>query len=348
MHADLVKSLQKVAQVQLISAFADPGLGFPDADTLHLFIPDVHLISNARLAAGQFKFATNYPDLLTKVLKNLKAFKQAGQRAGQSVFVYQVGDLLDLWRETPLLDQLGNAAENIVDDFGKLMDAFTDPKLEAQFLLGNHDFDLYRLPNYRQWERRFYLPDYRNPRGIVLHGDIFDWVEKLPDALQQMMVYYFAPQVSPGNFSVGQDQADRFVHQFNGTHNYQNYIQAEAPLKIGQLADPLTPAPFNVFAGNQASDDKVQFLDTAREICGKADQQFDIKLSLAIIGHTHHPRIAYQRNGDGLFVLLDCGAWIENCCTDADSTPIKSAHLAAVCGNEIRLYQLAPPPQATA
>jgi UDP-2,3-diacylglucosamine pyrophosphatase LpxH len=346
MHTDLLDSLAKVADVRLISAFADPRLGFPDPDILHVFVPDVHLISEQRRKSGGFKFSTNYPDLLTKVLKNLKTFKVASQKNDQSVFAYQVGDLLDLWRETPILDELGNAVASIEDDFGKLMSAFTDPKLEVQFLLGNHDFDLYRLPDYRQWERRFYLPDYRNPHGIVLHGDIFDWLEKMPDAIQQMLVYYFAPQVSPGNFSVGQDQADRFVHQFNGTHNYQNYIQAQEPLKIGQFAAPETAAPFNVFSGNEAPEDKVQFLDTARKICGKADEEFEIKLNLAIIGHTHHPRIAYKEDGNELFVLLDCGAWIESCCTDADPTSIKSAHLAALSKDEIRLYQLDPKPSA--
>jgi UDP-2,3-diacylglucosamine pyrophosphatase LpxH len=346
MHADLLDSLTKVANVRLISAFADPRLGFPDPNTLHVFVPDVHLISKQRQKTGGFKFSTNYPDLLTRVLKNLRTFKLSGQKEKRAVFVYQVGDLLDLWRETPILDALGNAVANIEDDFGKLMSAFTDTQLEAQFLLGNHDFDLYRLPNYRQWERRFYLPDYRNPCGIVLHGDIFDWLEKLPDAMQQMLVYYFAPQVSPGNFSIGQDQVDRFVHQFNGTHGYQNYIQAEQSLKIGQFADPATAAPFNVFSGDHGAEDKVQFLDKAREICGKADDEFEIKLNLAIIGHTHHPRIAYKEDGNGLFVLLDCGAWIESCCTDADPTPVKSAHLAALSKDEIRLYQLDPKPAA--
>src|ERR1051325_6142737 len=216
MHLDLLDKLKSVAEVSLIAAFADERLGFPDADSLHVFLPDAHLITKARLKAGKFKFSTNYPDLLADVAKALKGFKLASQKANQSVFVYHVGDLFDLWRETPLFDEMGNAASNIEDDFPKIIAALTDPKLEAQFLLGNHDFDLFRFANYRQWERRFYLPDYRNPRGIVLHGDIFDWIEKLPDALQQLFVYYFAPQVSPGNFKVGQEQADRFVHQFNG------------------------------------------------------------------------------------------------------------------------------------
>jgi len=342
MHADLLGSLSNVAEVSLIAAFADDRLGFPEDNILRVFFPDAHLISKKRLREGKFKFSTNYPDLLTAVLKEVKKFKVKSEKADQTVFVYHIGDLLDLWRETSVLDELGNAATAIEDDFPALIRALNDPKLEAQFLLGNHDFDLYRLSNYRGWERRFHLPDFRNPTGIVLHGDIFDWLEALPDALQQLFVYYFAPQVSPGNFNVGQDQADRFVHRFNGSKNYQNFIQAETPLKIGSFAPADTAAPFNASKAGEAPEERLKFLDQARELCVKANKEFEMNLGLAIIGHTHHPRIAYQDDGEGLFVLVDCGAWIESCRTDADPTPIPSAHVAALCGNEIRIYQLNP------
>jgi hypothetical protein len=258
------------------------------------------------------------------------------------LLAYHIGDLLDLWRETSALDQLGNAASAIEDDFPALIRALTDPKLETQFLLGNHDFDLFRFPDYRSWERRFHIPDFKNPRGIVLHGDIFDWIEALPDALQQLFVYYFAPQVSPGNFSVGQEQADRYVHRFNGSKDYQNFIQAPNPLKIGSFGDPAAQAPFNVSKAGEAPEERLKFLDAARELCLKANQDFDMNLGMAVIGHTHHPRIACREDGDGLFVLVDCGAWIETCCTDDDPTPVKSAHVGVIGANEIRIYQLSP------
>jgi UDP-2,3-diacylglucosamine pyrophosphatase LpxH len=314
MHQDLRDSLTNVAEVSLIAAFADNRLGFPENDVLRVFFPDIHLISNQRLQAGGFQFSSNYPELLTSVVKEVKKLKLKAAKQNRTVLVFHIGDLLDLWRETSVLDETGNAAEAIEDDFPALIRALTDPKLEAQFLLGNHDFDLYRLPDYRGWERRFHIPDSANPKGIVLHGDIFDWIEALPDALQQLFVYYFAPQVSPGNFVVGQDQADRYVHRFNGTKNFTNFIQ----------------------------DERLKFLDQARELCTKANSEFNLNLGLTIIGHTHHPRIACQDDGNGLFVLVDCGAWIETCCTDNDPTPVKSAHVGALCRNEIRIYQLSP------
>jgi UDP-2,3-diacylglucosamine pyrophosphatase LpxH len=344
MHKDLLDSLNNVAQVSLIAAFADQRLGFPEDNVLRVFFPDIHLISNQRLQTGNFKFSSNYPDLLTAVVKEVKKLKVKAEKGDQKVFVFHIGDLLDLWRETPVLDAMGGAAEAIEDDFPALIRALTDPKLEAQFLLGNHDFDLYRLPDYRGWERRFHIPDSGNPKGIVLHGDIFDWIEALPDALQQLFVYYFAPQVSPGNFMVGQDQADRYIHRFNGSKDFTNYIQAPTPLKIGTFADPATPAPFNVSKPGEAPPERLKFLDQARELCTKANEEFNLNLGLTIIGHTHHPRIACHEDENGLFVLLDCGAWIESCCTDDDPSPIPSAHVAALSGNEVRIYQLKPEP----
>ena len=73
------------------------------------------------------------------------------------------------------------------------MEAIYDPDLDTQFLLGNHDYDLYRFANYDIWQRYFYL----TRSVLVLHGDIFDWVEELPDGLQNFFVHLFSPKFKP-------------------------------------------------------------------------------------------------------------------------------------------------------
>ena len=62
-----------------------------------------------------------------------------------------------------------------------------------------------------------------------------------------------------------------------------------------------------------------------------------------IIGHTHHARIAVKtaENG-GRFVLIDCGAWIEDCRQFPNDDPAPSAQIAAISANWARIYQLAP------
>jgi hypothetical protein len=84
------------------------------------------------------------------------------------------------------------------------------------------------------------------------------------------------------------------------------------------------------------------YLDAARQKCGEANGQSDGALKMAVIGHTHQARIAVHDTGDEFFALMDCGAWIENCCTADDATPRPNAQIAALGANEARIYQLAP------
>jgi hypothetical protein len=81
----------------------------------------------------------------------------------------------------------------------------------------------------------------------------------------------------------------------------------------------------------------LKFLDSARAKCAAADRS----LTTAVIGHTHHARIAIHEDGDRLFALVDCGAWIEDCVTGDNPTPRPNAQIAALGANEIRIYQLA-------
>lgn len=64
---------------------------------------------------------------------------------------------------------------------------------------------------------------------------------------------------------------------------------------------------------------------------------------VAVIGHTHHARIAIRETKTGeLFTLIDCGAWIENCLAEGDASPMPNAQIAALSANEARIYQLQP------
>jgi pimeloyl-ACP methyl ester carboxylesterase len=112
-------------------------------------------------------------------LMALRALKLASAPAGE-VVVYQIGDLFDLWRQVDGRDPNANAASAIQNDHASLLAALRDPDLNTQFLLGNHDYDLYRFTSFADWQRSYVLA----PSVMLLHGDVFDWVEKLPDELQ--------------------------------------------------------------------------------------------------------------------------------------------------------------------
>src|SRR5450759_3084952 len=67
LHADLLGRLQAIARVQLVARLQDDRLSFPGANELHVFIPDIPLITAARRVEGGYQYGTNHPVLLQAV-----------------------------------------------------------------------------------------------------------------------------------------------------------------------------------------------------------------------------------------------------------------------------------------
>jgi UDP-2,3-diacylglucosamine pyrophosphatase LpxH len=328
LHDRLLATLREVADVCLVSKLRDPRLNFPDEDRLNVFIPDIHLVTKRR----PFAFRTNAVETLADLLGALRTFKS--EVRPEKLVVYQLGDLFDLWREVDGFDPAADVASAIEDSHAGLMEAFYDSELDAQFLLGNHDYDLYRFPNFDTWQRYFYPA----PSVLVMHGDVLDWVEDLPDQLQQFFVYLFAPNVRPERVHLA---AMRPFNQQMGRRRRLNEGLPGGIAPLGRVAAPDTRIErFNV-QDAQSAPAMRKHLDAVRQKCGEAGARFGLPLTTAVIGHTHHARIAVHEDGEKLFTLVDCGAWIEECVTEDDPTPRPNAQIAALGGNEIRIYQLA-------
>ncbi|HUJ42115.1 MAG TPA: hypothetical protein VLW52_00785 [Opitutaceae bacterium] len=343
MHHRLLAALQSIAQVSLVAALRDDRLGFPDPKDLRVFIPDLHLISAQRLATGGFHFSTNYEPLLVALLGMLKGLKLAAA-ADERVLVTQLGDILDLWREVPHINPQEEVAAHIANDHAELMNALRDPDLNATLFLGNHDYELYHWASYAGCVRKMFIPE-NDPQVLVLHGDVFDWIEQTPDAVQNFLVYYFAPGTQPTNYMLG--QMHQFVSRTSPNPESTTSIQCATPARLNGLqpAGGAIPAQFNLQrAGDPAAD--VKFLDIAYEAVGKSGNAYGPPVKTVIIGHTHAARIAVREQDGGLFTLIDCGAWIENCSVDGATNPMPSAQIGVLCGNEARIYQLAPRPAA--
>lgn len=325
--------------VSLVASLQHEAIGFPDQ--LHVFLPDIHLVTEERQAC--FKYGTNYAGLLRDFAVSFKAFK-----SGRNVTLYQVGDLLDLWRQSPQMDPEEDVAASLANDRQELMGALLDPDLATQFLIGNHDFNLYKYPNFSAWERRAYLKDSKDgATAIALHGDIFDWMQialgALPGAVQNFFVYLFAP-IWPGD----ERQLGEIIHlnrRERGRMKLDQYIQAPQPVPLGSTlpADKKIPPRYNVQTEEGQLSGGMQYAAAAKSLCEKANREYGTKLRIAIIGHTHHARIALIDNGVGdVFTLVDCGAWIEQYRTPEAAQPLPNAQIAAVGGNEARIYQLQP------
>lgn len=346
MHDRLLSALQSLTEVRLVASLKDSRLGFPERQDLRVFIPDIHLISEARRRAGGFKFGTNHEALLTEVFATLKELKIRAA-SSETVAVYLLGDFLDLWRETPRLNERRDAAAAIRDDHEDLVTAVFDPALRTRFLLGNHDFDLYRWSDYVGWDRRYFLPDptRQSIRAILMHGDALDWVEKLPGPLKQIMVYLFAPETSANSHDLG--EMGRLVTKSHGTRNYRNYLRARTPRDLGEL--PLlasgTPvsARHNVVTPESGPKGRLKHLTAAWKTTAEANRKYQMNLRVMFIGHTHFARLAVRETDAGaFFALVDCGAWIEKATWLQEGRRITapSAQLAALSNNEVRIYQL--------
>ena len=336
LHADLLGALQAIASVQLVARLRDDRLSFPQANELHVFLPDIHLITAARRAEAGYPYGTNYPELLLAVVQSLRALKLAAAPAGE-VVVYQIGDLFDLWRQVDGLDPDANAASAIQNDQASLVAALRDADLNAQFLLGNHDYDLYRFPNFDAWQRSFVL----TPSVMLLHGDVFDWVEKLPDELQNLVLFLFTASHPAGTAEL--EKLRPLNNRQRAGRRFRDFIQNQAPAPTGTWRAPGDDGRnWNVQVAGTAPQEMLLYLDAARQKCGEANRQFGSALHMAVIGHTHQARIAVHDTPDEFFALMDCGAWIEDCRTADDPTPRPNAQIAALGANEARIYQLAP------
>src|ERR1035438_8176069 len=268
LHSDLLGCLQAIARVQLVACLQDDRLNFPQSNELHVFIPDLHLITAARRVEAGYLYGTNYPALLEAVVKSLRALKLASAPAGE-VVVYQIGDLFDLWRQVDGLDPNANAASAIQNDQASLLAALRDPDLNAQFLLGNHDYDLYRFPDFDAWQRSFILP----PSVMLLHGDVFDWVEQLPGELKNLVLYLFTASHPAGTADL--EKLRPLNHRQRAGRRFRAFIQNQAPAPTGTWrATGDDGGNWNVQVAGTAPQEMLLYLDAARQKCGEGESVF--------------------------------------------------------------------------
>jgi UDP-2,3-diacylglucosamine pyrophosphatase LpxH len=284
----------------------------------------MHVVSAATRA--KYDYGTNDQALLTRVLRRVRSLKAAG---GRTIALYQVGDFLDLWREEPTSSARSDAASRIVADHPELMGALFDGALKARFLLGNHDVDLAWWSNFLAWERRYFLPPRGSLKasGMALHGDVFDWVEFLPDAFNRFFVYFFSPLSGAADHDL--KEVKTIIERSNSHRDFSRQIAGTATL--GTLRDVTATSSHNL--------SQHAFLDPARAAAKKANQLAGLDLRFMVIGHTHQARIAVHDDSDGFFALVDCGAWLENG-RDSSGRLFPNQQITVLSENEFRIYQL--------
>ncbi len=342
-HQDILEKLRSAFPggkgVTLVARYADDALKLPTRRA-HIFIGDCHMLNNEDTQAYpkyQFLQSEDLQTLL-KALTELKADSPGQLR------VWHLGDLFDIWRAR---GGIGPSAEvdRITRDRHEIIDYLREGPpggVRARIIAGNHDYDLYGLGEWRA--DRYRIIDNDDSDGgdvFILHGDVFSWIEKLPDELQAKAVR-FAKWHAAGTKDLFNEK--KTIEEINSELNIDEPFSSE-PISLQQAElDELAPGqldPINVIdgdSGNPDADNKKNFAG-AKALAEKMRERGH-NIRLMITGHAHWARLVKGSIADSPFVLMDCGAWIGYVRLGDNEERIHSGQIGVMVGNELRLYQI--------
>lgn len=362
MHKDFLNGLREIADVKLVAKYSNDRIGFPFNDRMRIFIPDIHLFSKFSFDKNHYTSRTNYiDDLLPSLVQYLASFKKESENADKNIVVYQQGDFLDPWRETPEFwskdpGKYGEAINRIIESNAAVWDEMTDSNtLNTQFVLGNHDIDVYHVADLAdkfRFLRLFVEGEGGKTVASVMHGDLFSWLERvMPDWIQQLAVFYFSPKKLKEENSELFDKVKK-----EADSSAKKDVEEDKVKDAGDLGDLIDPddAPddeWNVKRPGSAEDKELEFLDPAREYYDKVNHALNYEVRSVFIGHTHRARIAVYDDkipgNDSFFLLVDSGGWVKNFTANfvknnGQKIPIneKKAQVGVLYNNEVRIYQL--------
>ncbi len=323
--------------IALIARYDNPALKL-SGRRAQIFLPDCHLLSR-RDAPAYPKWGFKQEEDLALCLARLTTLK--ADSPGQ-LRVWHLGDIFDIWRAR---GGIGDAAEVdlISADFPEIVDRVRDGPphgLKAEIIAGNHDYALFRLS---EWEAaRYKIVPSDDPEGgdiLVLHGDLFDWIERLPDGIQAAAVRLATGHASGRQNAFNDPEAVMVANRLLelGDHPIGT---GEAELSQGNGAVPAETA-VNVVAGDQGNEKapNKRFYAAGKalvqELRGRGHN-----IRALIVGHTHWPRIVAGDAAGQPFVLMDCGSWLGMSRLEPGGPWVHSAQIGVLVENDLRLYQL--------
>ena len=328
-YAEFEATLGETLVLTQVARYQDEALGIVD-ERMHIFFPDCHLLN--RSDAAQYP---NYHFVQDKLfLTTAQTLQRLTTGHEEDVRYYHLGDLFDLWRAS-----LGSGnAEKVTAiraDFQTATKLLREQRpfgLDAIVLAGNHDFDLRDLSGWKS--PRYVLLDSTAPGGttrLLLHGDVFDGIELLPEWLKE-----FGVRLAKSHKGEAVDlDAGRALKPDPGMTTADR--QGRAPVKRLGAAGTHGPAGprFNV-SGPEGH----EFFQSARTLVEELGKQ-GLDIRLVVIGHTHHARLAVGARATGKpFVLMDCGAWLGDCVLPGTANPVPSSQIGVARGNDLRIYQV--------
>jgi len=318
---NLQNVLASAGSTQVLARLKHDKLNFSNENDIRIMLPDMHLISNRGRAAMGATGPAPAHALLLKVLQSLTKFRADVKSAadGSVCAVYFMGDTFDLWREAPPGTDASMTAGSIIQDHTALLAAACSPDLKARFICGNHDFSLHEASAFGASDRRYYFPP-AAPTSLCLHGDVFDWIEDLPDRFQEIIVYYTSSFLSFLDH-MKTDIAKLLKPDASDTPTFE-------------VAGEIVPCSSLTDAAARH-----RLWNRAWQTRNLTNSNYGLGLRSIIIGHTHSPQIVAYENGDDFLALIDTGAWIQDTVSNDGVIP-EQGTIGALCGNEARIFHV--------
>ena len=361
-HDEIVSTLLQVlgplnGEIRLLGRVSDPVIGNPSEREVFFLIPDLHLLSPQRRQRFKYGFNHSGSRLLAGLLERIATLRDSWEASRNTKLVtIQLGDFFDLWREFPRSAKPAEIPDDACGDLRDILYRGIDrggPCLKATMLLGNHDTKrsdpLQEIPFCYKFFNR---PQDEKPFLFGTHGDAFDILETtLPDAIEEFAVYFIGTFVEPNKYPV------------------MEWSKKTAGINksIGNLEEAITDPEHNLEASGgaiQVSPEKSlpSFVcqeihspdNTANPYFQKLYRSIDMAkkkdlpgqhVRVVTMGHTHKASLILCRpSGDRPMLLMDVGAWIENCtyslAENGTAVTEPSAQLGVIHGNDARIYQI--------
>ena len=361
-HDEIVSSLLEVlgplnGEIRLLGRVSDHVIGNPSEREVFFLVPDLHLLSPERRQRFNYGFNHSESRLLARLLERIATLRNSWEASqNRKLVTIQLGDFFDLWREFPGSAKPAEIPDDACGDLRDILYRGIDRGgtcLKATMLLGNHDTKrsdpLKEIPfRYKFFNR----PQDERPFLFGTHGDGFDILETaLPDPIEEFAVYFIGPFVEPNKYPV------------------MEWSKKAAGINksIGELEEAITDPEHNLEASGgaiQVTPEKSLPSFVCQEIRspGETDNPYFQKLYRSLdmareknlpgqhvrvvtMGHTHNASLILCRpSGERPMLLMDVGAWIENCTYPlAESGAVvrePSAQLGVIHGNDARIYQI--------
>jgi UDP-2,3-diacylglucosamine pyrophosphatase LpxH len=341
-HDVFLARLKDVADVRLVARLDDAAaVGNTSKEYLHVFVPDLHLVS--KKVRPRFAYGFDHAEMFSRVIDALLATWEDLEEAGHQMRVTQLGDFVDLWRES---NNDITGIRHVLDSFPDIRDRFVrnaEDSIAANLILGNHDLDAGESRDFARARMAIHLPGV-NRTMMATHGDRFDIGELLvADKLAAWAVWLFGRLAQPVTYPL---KELRSMRDDQMPKDLTAKIQGDASLgEMASLSSSL-PARFNVTRVEERDgrgeahsllQRAVETVKQLRHVVESDGKPIAPNLKVVVVGHSHHARLIEDKTA-GL-VLMDCGAWIEgHRIGDGPTRP--NRQLGATCGSDLRIYQL--------